>query len=412
MSKKLLQQEEIDALLSAQVFEPDRPGEAGVPLAEQSQEAADGAESSGEEPPGVEPEVLTDEEKDALGEVGNICMGSSATTLSVLLNQPVTITSPRVTVTTMEDLFRSFATPHMTIHVRFIEGISGYNLLMMKLQDAAILADLMMGGDGANTTGELDEFSLSAASEAMNQMIGSASTAMAAMFSRTVNISPPEIQIYNSADEPKPLEMDHDAVVVVWFKMTVGSILDTQLMQVMGIDTAREEASLILGQLSEAGGEGHLPAQEEPPARDLPDNMEGSVSGPEPAMPLETAVGPHGSFATGGLARTVTGGNGTSAAFRSGAAPPAPDQGRLDLILDIPLKVTVLLGRTRWPIKDILGLTPGAVVELQSLVDEPVEVLVNGVLVALGEVVVVNENFGVRITNIISPEERLQNLRR
>jgi flagellar motor switch protein FliN/FliY len=86
------------------------------------------------------------------------------------------------------------------------------------------------------------------------------------------------------------------------------------------------------------------------------------------------------------------------------------DQQRLDLILDIPLKVTVLLGRTKWPIKDILGLSTGSVIEMQSLVDEPVEILVNGTLVATGEIVVVHDNYGVRISNIITPRERIQNL--
>ncbi|HBC91369.1 MAG TPA: flagellar motor switch phosphatase FliY, partial [Pelotomaculum sp.] len=331
--------------------------------------------------------LLTDEEKDALGEVGNICMGSSSTTLSMLLNQPVNITSPRVTITTMEELLKSFVTPHMSIRVRFIEGLSGYNLLIMRVQDAAVLADLMMGGDGISTSDELTEIGISAASEAMNQMIGAASTAMATMFSRTVNISPPVTKIYHSPEELTSPEQSQ--VVVVWFKMTIGSVLDTQIMQVMDMDTAREEAGLILGQLLKAEGEECLPAQEEPHAQ-----VANHSSLPEQQTRIEASD-----------ARPP-------AAKRSAATQSGLDQQRLGLILDIPLKVTVLLGRTRWPIKDILELTPGSVVELQSLVDEPVEVLINGTLVAMGEVVVVNENFGVRLTNIIKPEERLQKLRK
>lgn len=441
MSNKLLKQEEIDALLNTQAPEPAQHDAAGAdPLAEQSQEAAAGAEFPGEqnaaeangaelveEQSAMDLALLKDEEKDALGEVGNICMGSAATTLSMLLNQPVNITSPRVTVTTMEELFKGFAIPHITIYLRFIEGLSGYNLLMMKLQDAAVLADLMMGGDGTNISEELTEIGISAASEAMNQMIGSASTAMATMFSRRVNISPPETQIYHSADELKPPELGQKGpVVVIWFKMTIGTILDTQLMQVMGVETAKEEAGLILGQLSDAGGEEYLPAQEDPHTQNLSDNIEDAgipdlgdnlfdsliqdLSEPEPARPVEAARGPNGSSAMERQSRIATAGARPSTAARPVAVPPGFDQRRLDLILDIPLKVTVLLGRTRWPIKDILGLTPGSVVEMQSMVDEPVEVLVNGTLVAMGEVVVVNENFGVRITSIIGPEERIQNL--
>ncbi len=398
MTNKLLKQEEIDALLNGQEPESDHPEKYVEHEKHEPLESA-GVDSTGEqnaaqangavlitEQSAMGLSLLTDEEKDALGEVGNICMGSSSTTLSMLLNQPVNITSPRVTITTMEELFNSFVTPHMSIRVRFIEGISGYNLLIMRVQDAAVLADLMMGGDGISTSDELTEIGISAASEAMNQMIGAASTAMATLFSRTVNISPPVTKIYHTPEELTSLEQGQ--VVVVWFKMTVGSVLDTQIMQVMDMDTAREEAGLILGQLLKAEGEECLPIQEEPHAQ-----AANQSSLPEQQARIETSS-----------ARPP-------AARRPAATQSGLDQQRLGLILDIPLKVTVLLGRTRWPIKDILELTPGSVVELQSLVDEPVEVLINGTLVAMGEVVVVNENFGVRLTNIIKPEERLQKLR-
>jgi flagellar motor switch protein FliN/FliY len=432
MSNRLLQQEEIDALLNAQVFEPAQVDAAvAESLVAPVHEAATGAgfpgeqygvEANGaelvEERSEIDLDSLSDEEKDALGEVGNICMGSAATTLSKLLSQPVSITSPMVTVTTMEEFFKGFVIPHMTIYVRFIEGISGYNLLVIKLQDAAILADLMMGGDGTNITEEITEIGVSAASEAMNQMIGTASTAMAAMFGQTVNISPPETKIYHSADELKSPEPGDEApVVVVWFKMNIGNILDTNIMQVMGMNTAREEANFILSQLLQAGGGEYSPDLEEPPEQGLSDNAGGtgiSEMGDalEPAEPAEAAKEANDSPAIERQSRITTGGARLPASAKPVTAPPGFDQQRLDLILDIPLKVTVLLGRTRWPIKDILGLTPGSVVEMQSMVDEPVEVLVNGILVAMGEVVVVNENFGVRITNIISPEERLKNLGR
>lgn len=431
MSNRLLKQEEIDALLNAQVLEPAQQevAEAGT-LGEQVQPEAAGLElpaeqnadlngaGQSEKQPGAELPSLSEEEKDALGEVGNICMGSASTTLSMLLNQKVNITSPSVTVTTFAELYSGFDIPHMTIYVRFVEGLSGYNLLIMRLQDAAVLADLMMGGDGANISEELTEIGVSAASEAMNQMIGSASTSMATMFTRTVNISPPETHVYHSNEQARPPELDHNSpIVVVWFKMAIGDVLDTQIMQVMGMDTAREEANLILGQLM--GVEAASPVQEEEPAgeaevkedsseldNDFISSLIEELPAPEPAQITGASSGPSASSAMKQQSRAA------AAGVRPAVAPPGIDQERLDLILDIPLKVTVLLGRTRWPIKDILGLNPGSVVELQSLVDEPVEVLVNGTLVATGEVVVVNENFGVRITGIIRPEERLQYLGR
>jgi flagellar motor switch protein FliN len=440
---RLLKQEEIDALLNAQNNEPDQLeeveaaeseeqppdniAEEGVPLEESyenialegtpSEQAAETGAAFAEGQQDAE-EYLTEEEMDALGEVGNICMGSAATTLSMLLNKKVNITSPRITISTLEELFNSFLIPHMTIHVRFIEGISGFNLLIMKVHDANVLADLMMGGEGVSVSEGIDEISLSAASEAMNQMIGTASTSMATMFNRTVNISPPETKVYHSVDDLNFPEFGVEGpVVVVWFKMAIGDILDTQIMQVMGFDTAKEEAGLILGELIQPHKKKPALEAEEQSGEDLSGGLDEWVSRdnldefkdnePQPAAYVEQVKQYESpAAATHSHAPAAV----RHAPLRAEPAASGFDQQRLDMILDIPLKVTVLLGRTRWPIKDILGLSPGSVVEMQSLVDEPVEILVNGTLVATGEVVVVNENFGVRISNIIGPRERIQNL--
>ncbi|MCG9967954.1 flagellar motor switch phosphatase FliY [Pelotomaculum terephthalicicum JT] len=413
MSDGLLKQEEIDALLGGSDVETEQV----EMLSEDIQE----------EKPDIEEPVteasalidLTDEEKDALGEVGNICMGAASTTLSMLLNQKVNITSPQVSITTIEDLFASFTVPYMTIYIQYIEGLSGFNLLMMRLDDAAVLADLMMGGDGTNTSEELNDIGISAASEAMNQMIGSSSTSMASMFGRTVNISPPETIVYRQVEGMIPLQTEVGGpVVVVSFKMTIGEILDTRIMQVMGVETAREEAGFILGNLyEEAGREQDIQdVKEENPVEEAAEEILDSAGISELTDDLLSGM-PEGLLKPE-PPKPVTGAKTTPAqrmpaktfASTTLAAPPGVDQKRLDMILDIPVKVTALLGRTKWPIKDILGITPGSVVELENLVDEPVEILVNGILVAMGEVVVVNENFGVRITSIIGQEERLQKL--
>ncbi len=412
MPDRLLKQEEIDALLQAQAsLVPPSEEQKGEELPLQEVPAPAQGAGAGED-------TLSEEEKDALGEVGNICMGQAATTLSMLLNQKVSITSPRVEITTVDELFNTFSIPHMAIFVRFIKGLSGFNLLIAKLKDAAVMADLMMGGDGSSAGEDLDEIGISAASEAMNQMIGSAATAMATMFGEMVNISPPETKIYRNASDRVPEEFGVEGrVVVVWFKMTVGDILDTQIMQVMDVQTAKEEAALLLRQLADAAGDekgapaaaaGAEPAIAEaesvPPFEPPP-----KVSAPPPAAGVSwqdtPAVQPP-------AARPLDGAQPGAPHYAQQQAAFGIDQGRLDLILDIPLKVSVILGRTQWPIKDILELGPGSVVELQNLVDEPVEVLVNGTLVAVGEVVVVNENFGVRITRILSPEERLKRLKK
>lgn len=421
---RLLKQEEIDALLSAQNNEPDSPGEEQTVASGEQQEeyiAGEGAPPAERDtaPPGGQHggQYITAEEMDALGEIGNICMGSAATTLSILLNQKVSITSPKITISTLEELFDTFIKPHLTIHVRFTEGLSGFNLLIIRVSDANILADLMMGGEGVSASEEIDEISVSAASEAMNQMIGTASTSMATMFNRTVNISPPETKVYYNADDSGFSEYDVEGpVVVVWFNMKIGDILDTHIMQVMGFDTAREEAGLILGELIQPHDDKPALEAKEQPVEELSAGVDERSAGnfteiEEVVQEPPAFVEPAGLYEPP-AAGTMIPHPATTPSASSRAEPAAQgfDQQRLDLILDIPLKVTVLLGKTKWPIKNILGLAPGSVVELQSLVDEPVEILVNGTLVATGEVVVVNENFGVRIANIIGPRERIQNL--
>lgn len=144
---------------------------------------------------------LTVEEKDALGEIGNISMGSSATTLSQLLNKRVQITSPKVIVTNQDDFFNQFDSPYLIIKVKFTKGFDCYNVLIIKMHDAIIMANLMMGGDGSELSEEISEMEISAASEAMNQMIGTASTALADLLERKFYILPPETDIVQNTEK-------------------------------------------------------------------------------------------------------------------------------------------------------------------------------------------------------------------
>lgn len=363
-------------------------------------------------------DFLTEDEMDSLGEVGNMYMGSAAATLSTLFNQNVKFTDPRLTISTLEDLLNGFLTPHMVVFMRFTEGLSGFNMLIMKIKDANVLADLMMGGKGINVPVEANEISTIAAVKALKKMISNASTSMAAMFNRMVKISLPEIKICNSVDEIKFTSFSPgDSVVVVRYKMTIGDILDTQIMRVMGFDTAKEEAGLFLSRLMGLDKELSTPAAEETPGEDLTSvadeqaaliNLD-DISREDKTEPA-ASVGQVRQHETAVVKPEQAPAAVLQAPSRAEPADFGFDQQRLDLILDIPLKVTVLLGRTRWPIKDILGLSPGSVIEMQRLVDEPVEILVNGTLVATGEIVVVHDNYGVRISNIITPRERIQNL--
>lgn len=335
---------------------------------------------------------LSPEEIDALGEIGNISMGSASTTLSGLLGRKVNITSPSIAVLTQEKLFDKFDTPFIIIEVDYIAGLNGSNVLIMHLPDAMRMADLMMGGDGSQVSEEVTEMELSAASEAMNQMIGTASTSMATIFDRMINISPPRINLLQRGESKSFRISEDDPVVVVSFKMTITDLLDTEIMQVLGLDTAREEASLLLQQLYDMYSEDNVAGIEELPP------VEAAVFD-EPTRHDQTVKSAQQDL--WGTMEMPSGGNLTSSVVQV-------DQAKLAMLMDIPLKVSVILGRTRRPIKDVLSFTPGAIVELSTVIDEPVEVLVNGTLVAKGEVVVINENFGVRIIEIISPGERLQ----
>lgn len=398
---KLLSQEEIDALMNGQALgnTPDPPQEmAAEPPQEQTTSVGNAVED-------VELDVLsvmTPEEMDALGEIGNISMGSASTTLSELLSQKVNITSPKVKILSKQQLFNSFVVPYLVIKVDFSEGLNGYNLLVIKLNDAATMASLMMGGDGTPMSEEISDLEVSAASEAMNMMIGTAATSLSQMFHRTINISPPQTNLLRTKGDPlaQPPEEIEDIIVVVSFSMKIGELVDTEIMQIMTVETAKEEANLLLKDimgmpdLEPQAPVAPEPAKASPEADDLEKMasmlMQEStpIDPPAPAMQEPQVSKPNfKQMSLGSL-----------------------EQRNLDLILDIPLRVSVVLGRTKRPIKDVLKMAPGSVVELEALADEPVEILVNGTLVATGEVVVVNENFGVRITNIISMEERIRRL--
>jgi flagellar motor switch protein FliN/FliY len=234
--------------------------------------------------------------------------------------------------------------------------------------------------------------------EAMNQMMGSAATAMAEMLGRRVDISAPRVELLDLTSDDAVIGLADGPVVRVAFQLRVGELLDTALMQLMPLDFARAlVGGLVEGAQAPAGA-----ADGAPPA--APDLATGgpaeSVPGPEPdddrhlhAVPATPAP----------VAQPV--------AFPSlDEMPPAPGGSDISLLLDVPLQVTVELGRTQLRIREVLELVPGSIVELDKLAGEPVEVLVNGKQIARGEVVVIDEEFGVRITDVASHAKRLRGL--
>ena len=352
--------------------------------------------------------TLTDAERDAVGEIANINMGTAATTLSTLLNNKVTITTPKVSYVTINEISAQYDKPCVFIHISYIDGISGNNVLILKEHDVKVITDLMMGGDGSNTEGELTELHLSAISEAMNQMMGSAATSLSSMLDKKVDISPPTasvVDLNDSIDDVTVSSFLADELVQVSFAMQIGDLVDSQIMQLYPFDFARDLYRKFIGD----AGLGQEEAQPEPaPAaqpQSTPDPMAGvNMNSAAQAMPQQPQMQPD-------MAQQVMqqpymmpapNVNVQPAQFQpfNAGVSPLMQQENIDLIMDVPLEVTVELGRSNKSIKEILDFSPGTIIELNKLAGEPVDVLVNGKFVAKGEVVVIEENFGIRITEI------------
>lgn len=488
------------------------------------------------------PQLLTPEEKDALGEIGNISMGTSATTLNALLGQKVNITTPKVIETTWDEIEKMLERPYVAVRVQYTEGLRGANLLIMKEDDVKIITDLMMGGDGLNgLSSELNDLHMSAISEAMNQMVGSSATSMSAMFSHRVDIAPPESTKIGPDNELSSVRIDADPnVVKVSFTLNVGTLIDSEIMQLIPVHFAKELVAGLLkpkqepepkaasvpqmnagggmqpdlmqqfGQSSfgmpdmgmQGGVQGHgqqgMPGKQQPygqqgygqpgmqqpyaqqgfgqPGMQQPygqqgfgqpgmQPMYGQQGFGQPGMqPNQQGFGqpdmqqPYGQQGVGqpgmqqpygqqGMGQYgMQQGYGQPAAYgqagfgmpgadmggfpqMQGGAPfgamgqpvnvqpaqfqtfdtdmPEFDRKNIGLLMDVPLQITVELGRTAKKIREILEFGQGSIVELDKLAGEPVDILVNGKAIAKGEVVVIDESFGVRITDIIHPSKRL-----
>ena len=349
--------------------------------------------------------TLTDAERDAIGEIANINMGTAATTLSTLLNNKVTITTPKVSYVTINEISAQYDKPCVFIHISYIDGISGNNVLILKEHDVKVITDLMMGGDGSNTDGELTELHLSAISEAMNQMMGSAATSLSSMLDKKVDISPPTasvVDLNDSIDDVTVSRFLSDELVQVSFDMRIGDLVDSQIMQLYPFDFARDLYQKFVGEV----GIGQEPVQPEPVVAPEPQQMpEQTASMPDMGMDMNMAAQQpqmQQAMPQQPYMMPTPNVNVQPAQFQpfNAGVSPLMQQENIDLIMDVPLEVTVELGRSNKSIKEILDFSPGTIIELNKLAGEPVDVLVNGKFVAKGEVVVIEENFGIRITEI------------
>lgn len=376
-------------------------------LSQEEIDALTGGNSSPAESASAD-QSLTDAERDAVGEIANINMGTAATTLSTLLNNKVTITTPRVSYVSLDELSQQYDRPCVFIHISYIEGIDGNNILILKEQDVKVITDLMMGGDGTNTDGELSELHLSAISEAMNQMMGSAATSLSSMLEKKVDISPPTaslIDLNDSIEDVAVTTFLAGQVVQVAFDMKIGDLIDSQIMQLYPFDFAKELYQKFIGSgnMEDNSATETAPVQEAAPAP-APQPVPQQAA-PQPAPMPQQAVpqmDPNMAQMQQPYMMPMPNMNVQPAQFQNfnPGIGPLLQQENIDLIMDVPLEVTVELGRANKSIKEILDFSPGTILELNKLAGEPVDVLVNGKFVAKGEVVVIEENFGIRLVEI------------
>lgn len=429
----MLSQEEINALLNGMNTDTDSATDTSADTTTPEEVNNGNSDNSANE------EFLTDIEKDTVGEISNISMGTAATTLSSLVNQKVNISIPVVTYATWDDLVKSYDRPCVFLQIQYKEGLDGNNILILKENDVKIIADLMMGGDGTNTDGEITELHLSAICEAMNQMMGSASTSLSSMLNMKIDISPPTaslVDLNDNLDQNEISDFLSKGFVKNAFKLTIGDLVDSEIMQLFPVEFAKnlcrrfengsdvETASLPEEPVSEHVIQQDKPHVQQPQQtqQQTQQTMQQSMSGqqmkPPPVNMNQAGYGMPTGYPMGVMG-TMPGYNGVPyqqmqpqmmqevnvqpaqfQAFSNDLAAVTQKE-NINLIMDVPLEVTVELGRTTKSIKEILEFAPGTIIELDKIAGEPIDVLVNGKYVAKGEVVVIEESFGIRVTEII-----------
>ena len=501
----MLSQDEINALLQGMDLSDtaDSGASPETPQDSSSAENTDNGYVKDVAPTVGDEEELTDVEKDAIGEVANISMGSSATTLYSLVNRKVNITTPVVTLATWKTLLDSYEKPCVFIQIKYTQGLDGTNILVLKEHDVKVITDLMMGGDGTNTEGELGELHLSAISEAMNQMMGSAATSLSTLLQTVIDISPPESSLFDLTEVKDGKEISPflgGTFVKISFRMQIDDLVDSTIMQLYPIDFARKLVETFINtqmanidevtekKPAQPENDTDTTAQIPAPGTDNQTQMNNTnlngmnqmgnmgmndmnqmnnmgmndmnqmnnmgmngmnqmgnmgmngmnqmgnmgMNGMNQmgnmgmnSMNQMGNMGMNGMNQMGNMgmnSMNQMGNMGMNSMNQMGMmgmpgqnvnVQPAQFQSfsndnmgttgqeNIGLIKDVPLEVTVELGRTTKSISDILDFSPGTIIELDRIAGEPIDVLVNGKFVAKGEVVVIEESFGVRITEII-----------
>lgn len=379
-------------------------------------------------------------EIDAVGEILNISMGSAATAVSELLNAKVWITTPQVSVVKAADLNYDRLEPAICVKIVYVSGISGQNMMVLKQDDVQLILNQLMGNPlVVSPDFEFDEMNISAVSEVMNQMMGASATALSDLLGISVDISTPTPYLIEQTNFCQLAELDPDeTIVAVTFNLSVDGVMNSEFMSVMSVDLAKSLSDKMIEKFHGDEAEAQpakqpAPAPADQPAPAAPQSApapapQPAAPAPQPdpaqgmAQPQQPAPGAYPYPPQGQPAYPGYGYQNQYAAYGAYPPPvppvniqnaqlhqfdamdfglPTDQQDNLKLLMGVPLEISVEIGTAKRKVKDILEFTQGTIIELERQAGAPVDVVVNGNLIARGDVVVIDDNFAVRITEIV-----------
>ena len=426
--------------------------------------------------------VFNSMELDAIGELMNISLGSSATAVSNMLDHRVDITTPKVQVVSVEDFSIGDLEPAIGIEIKYVSGLEGSNIMLLKRSDVKTIVDILMGSETPDEEFELNELTISAVCEVMNQMMGAASTALSDFLGYPVNISTPQSFALDDFEQFKKEHFPAASgnLVVVRFILGIEDMLKSEFVNVMSVDLARE---LLAGFEMNFGAPEDTSASKQTDSQPIQQPAAAPAPAPAPAAAPAAPAQESGTVLSQAEIERLLAANSAPAQSAPAAAPAAPAQDggttlsqaeierllaansapapqpvpgtpasqpapqpvyvpipqpvytpdpkvisakpvqlptldveerlgkeqadNLEMIMSVPLEISVEIGRTRRKVEDILALSKGSLVVLDKLAGDQVDLFVNGLCVARGDVVVIDDNFGVRITEVLKHAELL-----